>query len=502
MSRLEGTFIPWVLSFRKHLLDKYPLPEGKDPIPDDVKLPPKWLLQSEGAAGIPAEPSILGNKEPQTAPNEQPGLLRLDHDVRPLPDTLKATLTKNKRVTPQKHWQDVRHIALTVPESLSYSPGDMICVTPKNFDSDVQHLIEMMGWEEQADKLVTLIPGESLQALDILPSPPIVNLENYPQLTLRALVTDYLDVRAIPRRSFFSAIAHYTPDETHKERLLEFIVPEYLDEFWDYTSRPRRSILEVLQEFHSVRVPWQHALSVFPIFRGRQFSIASGGPLKRLPDGSTQFELLIAIVKYQTVIKRIREGVCTRYLSVLRPGSTLRVQLQRGGLHSSIPQLTGPTVLIGPGTGIAPLRSMIWEKAGLVQAFRQKHPGVQPPIGPTILLYGGRNRTADYFFEEDWEELKDEIDLTVLTAFSRDQRHKIYVQDLVREDFGLFYDLLRNRNGSVYICGSSGRMPQAIREALIEAFEHGKETGEWNRQAAEEYLLGMERSGRYKQETW
>lgn len=491
-----------MLSFRKHLLDKYPLPPGQDPIPDDVKLPPKWLLQSDGATEILEEPRILGSEEPQTVPDEQPAVRRLDHDVRPLPETLKATLIKNKRVTPQKHWQDVRHIALTVPESLSYSPGDMICVTPKNFDSDVQHLIEMMGWEEQADKLVTLIPGESLQALDALPSPPIGSLESYPQLTLRALVTDYLDVRAIPRRSFFSAIAHYTPDETHKERLLEFIVPEYLDEFWDYTTRPKRSILEVLQEFHSVRVPWQHAVSVFPIFRGRQFSIASGGPLKRLPDGSTQFELLIAIVKYQTVIKRIREGVCTRYLSVLRPGSTLRVQLQRGGLHSSIPQLTGPTVLVGPGTGIAPLRSMIWEKAGLVQAYRQKHPGVQPPIGPTILLYGGRNRTADYFFEEDWEELKDEIDLTVITAFSRDQRHKVYVQDLVREDFALFYDLLRNRNGSVYICGSSGRMPQAIREALIEAFEHGKGTGEWDRQAAEEYLLGMERSGRYKQETW
>ena len=90
----------------------------------------------------------------------------------------------------------------------------------------------------------------------------------------------------------------------------------------------------------------------------------------------------------------------------------------------------------------------------------------------------------------------------MLTAFSRDQRQKIYVQDIIREDFGLFYELLHNHDGSVYICGSSGRMPQAIREALIESFEHGAGTGEYNRQAAEEYLLGMEKNGRYKQETW
>lgn len=479
------------------------MPPGQEPIPDNVKLPPKWLLQEteDTAAAAPVDTSVSNTTE-QAAHDENPGLHRLDHDVRPIPNTLTATLTKNKRVTAPKHWQDVRHISLTVPESVPYSPGDMIAITPKNFVSDVDHLIDMMGWEEDADKLVTLVPGESLRALDEIPSPPILGLEKYPRLTLRALLTDYLDLRAIPRRSFFSTIAHYTSDETHNERLLEFIVPEYLDEFWDYTTRPRRSILEVLHEFHSVKIPWQHAVSVFPIFRGRQFSIASGGPLKRLPDGGTQFELLIAIVKYQTVIKRIREGVCTRYLSVLRPGSTLQVQLQRGGMRSPVQQLVGPTVLVGPGTGVAPIRSMIWEKAGLVQAYREKYPDVEPPIGPTILIYGGRNRKADFFFEEEWEALKDQIQLHVLTAFSRDQRHKIYVQDLIREDFKLFYELLHNRDGSVYICGSSGRMPQAIREALIESFEHGAGTGEYNRQAAEEYLLGMEKNGRYKQETW
>jgi sulfite reductase alpha subunit-like flavoprotein len=241
------------------------------------------------------------------------------------------------------------------------------------------------------------------------------------------------------------------------------------------------------------------------VIRARQFSIASGGERKRTSDGKTQFELLVAIVKYQTVIKRIREGVCTKYLSILRPGSTLRVQLQPGGLNSSVQQLTGSTVLIGPGTGVAPLRSMLWEKAALVQAFREQNPGVEPPVGPTVLLYGGRNRSADFFFQEDWSHLSKLIPLQVLTAFSRDQQQKVYVQDTIRQNFQLFFRLLHDMQGSVYICGSSGRMPQAVREALIEAFANGgtPESGQsYNRSQAEEYLIGMEKIGRYKQETW
>ncbi|RAH56800.1 hypothetical protein BO85DRAFT_373724 [Aspergillus piperis CBS 112811] len=475
-------------------------PEGW-PIPDDVQLPPKWILKlQEGGAPTAQEGhAVPGTHENLPAPDDNPKLTRLDYDLRPLPDTLTATLRENKRLTPQKHWQDVRHVSLTVPEHTSYVPGDMLCITPKNFSTDVNALIQMMGWEEQADQLISLVPNSHIPA-DDLPLPPIRGLDSYPQLTLRALLTDYLDIQAIPRRSFFAEIAHYTSDEMHKERLLEFTYtsPEYLDELWDYTTRPRRSILEVLHEFDSVKVPWQHAISVFPVLKGRQFSIASGGELKRGPEGGTKFELMIAIVKYQTVIKKIRQGVCTRYISALRPGSTLKVQLQRGGLNSSVNQLVGPTVLVGPGTGLAPLRSMLWEKAAIIKAYQEENPGVELSIGPTLLLYGGRNREADFFFEDEWQQLGQLTKLNVLTAFSRDQKQKVYVQDVIRQNYALLFKLLHDMAGSVYICGSSGQMPKAVREALTEAFQHGAEveTDRFNEQGAEQYLLGMEKTGR------
>lgn len=505
-SRLEGTFIPWVGDLRKHLLDRYPLLPGQHPIPDDVQLPPKWVLQLQerGQAPTFVDSIVPGTQELHVESGEYPGLYRLDHDARPIPDSFTATLTQNKRLTPPKHWQDVRHMTLTAPESASYGPGDILAITPKNFSDDVQALIDIMGWNDQADKLVSLVPGEGLSSADEIPSPPILGLESYPKLTLRAFLTDYLDLRAIPGRLFFGAISHYTVDEMHKERLQEFTSPEFLDEFWDYTTRPRRSILEVLQEFSTIKIPWQHAPSIFPVLRARQFSIASGGELKQTPDGGAKFELLIAIVKYKTVIRRIREGVCTRYLSILRPGSTLKVQLLRGGLNPSAKQLAGATLLVGPGTGVAPLRSMLWEKAALVKAHRKESPGIELPIGPTILLYGGRSRVADYFFEEEWQSLSELIPLQILTAFSRDQKHKIYVQNVIRQNLSLFFRLLHDLTGSVYICGSSGKMPEAVREALVEAFQHGGESIEEpiSREEAEEYMTEMEKIGRYKQETW
>ncbi|EDN06327.1 conserved hypothetical protein [Histoplasma mississippiense (nom. inval.)] len=422
------------------------------------------MALSEAQPGGQGSPSIPSN---------------FSHDLRPIPNTVSATLVANDRLTPQTHWQDVRHLILKISEPIRYAPGDILCVTPRNFDSDVNSLICMMGWENNADTPLCFVPNAKYASGNNESSPEIPFLLKSPGFTLRILLTDYLDIMAIPRRSFFSNIAHYTEDPMHKERLLEFANPEYIDEFYDYTSRP----------------------VVFPTLRGRQFSLASGGKLKTLrslpgdspTNSGTRFDLLVAIVKYQTVIKKIREGVCTRYLAVLRPGSTLKVQVQKGGLTSSMRQFLEPTVLIGPGTGVAPLRSILWEKAAMATTYREKHGlDVPVPIGPIILLYGGRNRRADFFFEEEWEALKDVLDLT----------------DRIREHARLISRILHDLGGTVYICGSSGKMPQAIREALIDGFQvfgQEKESGErkkYSREEAEKYLTDMEKEGRYKQETW
>lgn len=480
------------------------MPEGQEPIPDDTQLPLKWVL----SASVAAETVPVGSREEN-----------LQNDVRPIPGTVTATVHTNDRITPRGHWQDVRHLILQTTESLSYGPGDIIHIFPRNFPSDVNFLIKRMGWEEQANiplKFQQNTESSTSSApsghLPFRTPAPVPYLENT-TFTLRNLLTDYLDINAIPRRAFFSQLRYYAHGELQMERLSEFADPLLLDDLWDYTSRPRRSILEVLHEFDSVRIPFEHVFAVFPLMRSRQFSVASGGVLKEainepssspsslqshdnLPHFKTRFDLLVAIVKYQTVIKRIRQGVCTRYISAVAPGSTMRIKLERASTSDLTPQqLMRPCVLVGPGTGLAPLRSLIWERAAFANAGT-------PNPGATILFFGGRNYTADYFFREELEtfEASAKAKFKVVTAFSRDQVKKVYVQHQIREHVEALVDIILRQGGMIYVCGSSGRMPSAVREALIECFSSAE--GGLSRQEAENYLLEMERNGRYRQETW
>ena len=415
-------------------------------------------------------------------------------------------LEGNRRVTPEDHWQDVRHLTFTTDTQLPYNPGDVLSIHPKNAPEDVHQILELMSWTEVADREVHLVPAQ-----DTLPQHESVShltpaLHDLGAVTFRDLLASHLDLNAIPRRSFFALIAHFTSDEFQRNRLLEFTNPDFLDELYDYTTRPRRSILEVLQEFDTVKIPWQWAANILPELKPRQFSIASGGQLKTKNGQGTRFELLVAIVKYKTVIKKIRQGICTRYLANIALGSVLRVSLQQGGLNITKNDSARPVVMVGPGTGIAPMRSLIWERHTHEMESRNqnKQNGVSktndlPTASESVLFYGGRNVSADFFFEDEWERLRHDIMLEVFTAFSRDQAKKVYVQDVIRQKSNLVFRLLHEAKGIVYICGSSGKMPQAVREAIIEAFQN---EGAMERDAAEAYLLSMEQEGRYKQETW
>ncbi|XXG98438.1 Zn finger-containing GTPase- Activating Protein for ARF [Hypoxylon texense] len=384
-------------------------------------------------------------------------------DILPIKDSWTAVLRENRRVTPSTHWQDVRLLVFDVLAHQSafkedevnvfcYMPGDAMVIYPKNFPQDVQALIDLMGWQEVAD-----LPFEHRAAQEgKLYSKP-KNCYPLDRSTLRQLLIHNYDITAIPKRLFFEDIAFYTDDPTHKERLQEFANPALSDEFYDYTSRPRRSILEVLQDFPSVKIPYQHVPSIFPVMRGREYSAASGGRLiKSEEPEATRVELLVALVKYKTVLRKTRQGLCSRYLASLTPGTAINWG------HKEYDTLNAgfnirPLLAIGPGTGIAPIRAHIWERRQDVRS------------GDVALFFGGRNRDADFYFEDEW----DRLGVKVFTAFSRDQKEKVYVQDRIREQAALVCEYLQ-KGANICICGSAGKMPEAVRTAIYDAMVMGK----------------------------
>ncbi|KAI0447056.1 riboflavin synthase domain-like protein [Xylaria telfairii] len=380
--------------------------------------------------------------------------------ILPIPDSLICKVNNNIRLTPNSHWQDVRKLSIRVygrlgatrpNEPVQISPGDIAIVYPKNFPQDVQAIIDLMNWGEVADKPFRHVPGSS----DI---PHLTPRNCYPRTnsTLRQLLIHNYDITCIPRRKFFELAAFYTEDSTHQERLREFADPGHSDEFQDYTSRPRRSILEVLQDFPSIRIPHQLVPAFFPVIRGREYSIASGGDILETPDG-VYLDLVIALVKYKTVLRKTRQGLCSRYIASLEPGTPINISLRENNVPEIAMDARKPLLVIAAGTGIAPIRALLH--------YREASDNPQE----TLLFYGGRNRTADFLFEEEWGYLA----IKVITAFSRDQPSKIYVQHRLLENFDKVCRLLR-KGATICLCGSSGKMPEAVRLALYDCMIKGK----------------------------
>jgi sulfite reductase alpha subunit-like flavoprotein len=541
--RIDGTFLPWSIDLGKHLLSSYPLPEGLTPIPSEVPLPHKITLEilddpdpsDSTSGGIPklskmgldqteenppkVTTTLTGNlagpratilytppEDPEPpAPCEQlkdhlPGVdPPIESKFPPadrieIPDPTEVRLVGNKRLTPDTHWQDVRELTFVMSDEFEYLPGETMTIYPKNFPEDVQALIDLMDWNEVADRPLRLQPEYPDLYLDEYLVPTAPGLYPLPRTTLRQLLIHNLDITAIPKRHFFELIAHHTNDPMHKERLLEFTNPAFTDEFYDYATRPRRSILEVLQEFSSVKIPWKWATSFFPVIRGRAYSVASGGTLLDYPyePHVIKVQLIVALVKYRTVLKKVRQGLCSRYLASLPVGTELHVKFtipekfyERA---KDVPQL--PLILVAPGTGVAPCRALLWDRAQL--HFENKH-----TIGKAYLFYGGRNKDADFFYKDDWRYLQTEV----FTAFSRDQKEKIYVQDIIRREGKLLEHLIRKEAAIIYVCGSSGNMPKAVKEALIDVCHKFNSDGR-SREAIENGFDKLDKNGHYIQETW
>ncbi|KAH7386535.1 hypothetical protein BKA64DRAFT_145803 [Cadophora sp. MPI-SDFR-AT-0126] len=528
----DGAYLSWAAEFQTHIQSAYPLPEGVDPIPPDVLLPFKWTHQI-------AEPEIANQQKtdlttisiaqdpPQLSPPPPESDDEMKHHLPedrtpdvpcaqlkesfppenlttdtiledlllpPIPDTNIAFVKSNKRLTPKSHWQDVREITFSVPGTIDYKPGDTLTIFPQNFPEDVQTLIDLMDWNSVADvPLKFQVEGCAAFFDEFLVPPAPKDCWMMPKSTLRDLLTVNLDITAIPQRSVLDILAHFTDDSTHKERLLEFSNPAYTDEFFDYATRPRRGILEVLQDFRSVKLPFNIVTTVFPIIRGRQYSIASGGIQKVCQQDYTRVQLLVAVVNYKTVLSKVRRGLCTRFLAALPPGANLMVRFDgEYKFYENLdvkPKL--PLILVAPGTGLAPCRSLIWERREL--AFKDID------FGRHYLFFGGRNKDADYFYQDEWKNKQLKVD--VFPAFSRDDPtgRKVYVQDKIREHGDLIFRLMR-ANAFIFVCGSSGSMPKAVREAFVDVIAERR--GQETREDAERILGLMEKAGRYRQETW
>ncbi|KAJ4300207.1 NAPDH-dependent diflavin reductase [Collariella sp. IMI 366227] len=448
-----------------------------------------------------------------------------------------GTVVRNDRVTPMDHWQDVRHLVFKVRFPPDYLKAITDCsghltltLWPKNYPEDVQELIDMMGWGDDADKIVRV--GTRPRGLYV----------QHGLTSLRHLLTHNLDITAVPKRGFIKELIYLTKDEREIERLAELTAPGNEQEFYDYTCRPRRTILELLRDFTNVKIPPDMVLDIFPIIRGRDFSVCNAGrSLAPARNGDTNLEILAALVEYKTIIRKPRQGLCSRYIKHLPLHTNLSLALKPASGHHLVKDAhaaSRPLIAIATGTGIAPIRAILQQRA------------LSPTAGETLLFFGCRNRAADFHFSSEWPAYPN---LYVFPAFSRDfispepetttlsaaqaaakteeddssdssdssdsynpnspsphpkplppltppqyDISKNYVQHLIRKHAAEVGAVMRRRP-IVCICGNAGKMPVSVKSALLDALvlsgvvETLEEAERW---------FGREENVSVWQETW
>ncbi|KAI8806427.1 hypothetical protein BJ742DRAFT_816786 [Cladochytrium replicatum] len=451
---LDGGLDPWINKLWEKIGDIWP--ETKLlPVTTDVLPPPSFnirLAELESSRQTNVGPSEV----PESASARQAKWLN-------------GTIAFNTRMTAEDHFQDVRHIGTNFSEEVSYRAGDVLEIRPKNLDEDVDLILNHLGWLSIADQEVSISPGR--EDLEVPRHWDAV-------LTPRKLFRCYLDAFGRPRRYFFELLSFFATDPQHSEKLREFSTAEGQEELYAYCYRPRRTSFEVLQDFHSVKVPLTYLLDLFPEIRPRQFSIASHKALSE-----NRIELAVAIVNYRTKLKAPRHGVCTKYLATLREGDRISCALRRGTFR--VPHPGPPLIMIGPGTGVAPMRSFIQERLG--------------GDGESVLFVGNRNAEKDFLFKSEWDTLTSENKLKIVTAFSRDQAAKIYVQHRISEQSQLIWNLLNVKGAIVLLSGSSKNIPDAVTAALEGVCLR---EGNLSVEKAKEYVEQLISRGRYQQECW
>ncbi|KAI3361997.1 hypothetical protein L3Q82_012200, partial [Scortum barcoo] len=454
----DAVIDPWLSSFWEKVFGLYPSLADVIPLREDEPLSPTYIFH------------FLDDVKEETD-----NRLRIPTDTVPSQShPFPSRLVFNRRVTEVLHFQDVRHIEFDITGSnIEFTAGDVVMMHPCNAPEDVQQFCQLLRLDPEARFTLKAIDNSAVPAR--LPQP----------CTVRHLVKSYLDIAAVPRRSFFELLSTFATNELEKEKLLEFSSAAGQDELHSYCNRPRRTALEVLADFPhtTAELKVDYLLDLFPEIQPRSFSIASS--LQAHPH---RLQILVAVVRYKTKLYKPRRGLCSTWLASLDPAQGevyVPLWVRKGSLRFP-KEKDMPVIMVGPGTGVAPFRSALQER-------------IAEGKNANVLFFGCRSESKDFYFSSEWEEMMKAGHLTLFTAFSRDQEEKVYVQHQVRKNAELLWDLIANKSACFYIAGNAKQMPTSVCDALKEVFQ---QEGGVSAEDAEQMLAAMERSGQFQSETW
>lgn len=293
-------------------------------------------------------------------------------------------------------------------------------------------------------------------------------------------------------REFLAARAEITQPTVKLFRTLAERAPKVFPEEWvELLKEERRPALKALLEELEVwdlleaarghEMELQEVCDLLTPLMPRFYSIASSQQVS-----GDEVHFTVALVDYMARGYR-RYGVATRFLCDLAPMGEAAIPLY---LHPSrgftLPADEASIIMVGPGTGIAPFRGFMEERLA------------RAATGRSWLFFGEWTRAHHYFYGDFWERLVEQGKLTLDLAFSREQLHKIYVQDRMLEKGQKLMRWLEE-GAYLFVCGDATRMAKDVEAALLEIVErHGGKSQE----EAHDYVKELRRQGRYLRDVY
>ncbi|WP_329285937.1 bifunctional nitrate reductase/sulfite reductase flavoprotein subunit alpha [Streptomyces sp. NBC_00691] len=372
----------------------------------------------EALSEAPAPPAVPASV-PAPAPARRPG-----------PATTPARLVGNRLLSLPGAGKEVRRFTFDTSESgapLGYESSDALGVRPVNCPDLVAEWLAVTGLD--ADSPVEL-PGQE-------PVPFGEALHRHLDIT-----------RATP------SLLGFVTERTGDRDLKRLLRPDNKDGLAQWAWG--RQAVDVLAE-HPVRASAQEWAEVLGRLRPRLYSISSS-PLT----DPHQVSLTVSVVRYENRHGRLRKGVCSPFLADAEAGAPVPVYVQRAPHFRPPADPSTPMVMVGPGTGVAPFLGFLDERRALGHR------------APNWLFFGEQHRATDFYYEEELGALLADGTLDRLdTAFSRDQRAKVYVQDRMREHGPQLWSWLQS-GAHFYVCGDAARMAKDVDRALRDiAVAHG-----------------------------
>lgn len=370
----------------------------------------------------------------------------LYHKDNPFP----APLLTNQRITDLTAEKDVRHLEFDLSGSgLHYQAGDVLGVWFENDPDLVEEIFTALSLN--GDEEISL-NGELLNLRSALQS----RLE-LTQNT-QALVKGYAAL-------------------TNNAELNQLVAdPQQLQNFTENTP-----LVDLFNRFPSA-ISAADLVTLLRPLTPRLYSISSSPA-----EVGEEVHLSVGVVRYEHNGKARAGGASSYLADRVGEDETVRVFIEHNNNFRLPSDPQKPIIMIGSGTGIAPFRAFVQQRAA------------DEAEGKNWLIFGNQHFTKDFLYQTEWQQFQKDGYLHKYSfAWSRDQAEKIYVQDKIREEAEAIWQWLQD-GAYIYVCGDASRMAKDVDKALLDVIE---QQGGFSREEAEEYVDHLREEKRYQRDVY